>query len=213
MTAYVKNACVPPHLIDDRDPPAIALLKEDHQLLRALFDLIETTGEDLLFPVAGEICIRLAIHMHLEEEYLYPSLKPVLTAEQIDAAMIDHQLVKRLASNIMAMTGREASLRARVRGLGKEVVGHADEEDRELLRDARRAWEAGKVDLVAIGVRMRSRRRDLFARVDWVAAQTRAFDVDFPVDAGECLARSGSPVGGGAWAGRAVSSNCNRRLS
>lgn len=74
MTAYVKNASVPPHLVDDRDPPAIAQLKEDHQIFRALFDLEETVGEDLLFPIAGEICVRLAIHMTLEEEILYPSL-------------------------------------------------------------------------------------------------------------------------------------------
>ena len=69
MTAYVKNASVPPHLVDSRDPPAIALLKEDHQIFRALFDLIETIGEDILFPIAGEICIRLVIHMSLEEEF------------------------------------------------------------------------------------------------------------------------------------------------
>ena len=72
MTAYVQNASVPPHLVDDRDPPAIAQLKEDHQIFRALFDLIENVGEDLFFPIAGEICVRLAIHMSLEEEFLYP---------------------------------------------------------------------------------------------------------------------------------------------
>jgi len=50
MTAYVKRASVPPHLVDDRDPPAIALLKEDHQVLRALFDLVETVGTTSSFP-------------------------------------------------------------------------------------------------------------------------------------------------------------------
>ncbi len=47
MRAYAGGARVPPHLVDDRDPPAIALLKEDHQLIRALFDLIETVGDIL----------------------------------------------------------------------------------------------------------------------------------------------------------------------
>jgi hypothetical protein len=198
MTAYVKNASVPPHLVDHRDPPAIALLKEDHQIFRALFDLIETIGEEILFPIAGEICVRLAIHMNLEEEFLYPSLKSLLDPGRIDDSVLDHQLAKRLISKIMDMTGREASFRARVQGLGEEVIRHADEEDRELLRDARRAWEDGKVDLVAIGIEMQSRRRDLLALVGSAAAETWAFDVELPADAVEYVAQRPT-VDGEAW--------------
>ena len=112
MTAYVKNASVPPHLIDSRDPPAIALLKEDHQIFRALFAIVATIDEDVLFPIAGEICIRLAIHMNLEEEFFYPSLKAVLGPREIDDAMDDHKRAKRLISEITDMTGREAAFRA-----------------------------------------------------------------------------------------------------
>jgi hypothetical protein len=197
MTAYVKGASVPPHLVDDRDPPAIALLKEDHQILRALFDLVETVGEDVLFPIAGEICIRLAIHMSLEEEFLYPSLGPVVEADEIDEAMLEDQLAKRLISDIVDMTGREGSVRARVRALGEGVVRHIDEEDRGLLRDARRAWAHGKIDLVGIGVQMRNRRRDLFTLVgSAAAAETRGFDVDLAADAVERLPQSGSAIDG-----------------
>jgi hemerythrin-like domain-containing protein len=185
MTAYVKRASVPPHLVDDGDPPAIAQLKEDHQILRALFDLLETVGEDVLFPIAAEICIRLAIHMNLEEEFLYPSLRPLLDADEIDEAILEHQLAKRLISDIMEMTGREGLLRATVHVLGEQVVRHIDEEDRELLRDARKAWEDGKIDLVGIGVRMQSRRRDLFTLVGWVAGDIRGCDVELTANAVE----------------------------
>ena len=188
MAAYVKNASVAPHLADSRDPPAIALLKEDHQIFRALFDLIDTVGEGVLFPIAGEICMRLAIHMSLEEEFLYPSLKSVLDPGEIGDAMLDHGRAKRLISNIMDMSGPEAPLRAEVQRLGEEVIRHADEEDRELLRRARRAWETGNVDLVSIGIQMHNRRRDLFTLVGSTAGETCAFDVDPPADAVECLA-------------------------
>ena len=203
MTAYVKNASVPPHLADNRDPPAIALLKGDHQIFRALFDLVETIGEDLLFPIAGEICIRLAIHTNLEEEFLYPSLKSLLDPDEIEDAVLDHQRAKLLISNIMEMTGHEARLRAEVQRLGEKVIRHADQEDRELLRDARRAWEAGEVDLVGIGIQMQSRRRDLFTLVGSVAPKTCAFDIDLPAEAVECLAQSGSPLDGEEWPERA----------
>ena len=199
MTAYVKNASVPPHLVDSRDPPAIALLKEDHQIFRALFDLIETIGEDILFPIAGEICIRLVIHMSLEEEFFYPSLKPVLGATEIGDAMGDHKRTKRLIAEITDMTGREADFRARVQALGEEVIRHADEEDRKLLREARVAWEDGHVDLVAIGIQMQNRRRDLLTLVGSPVAETCAFDLDLPAEAVECLSQSSSPLVGEAW--------------
>ncbi|HVU31015.1 MAG TPA: hemerythrin domain-containing protein [Sphingomicrobium sp.] len=205
MTVYVKNASVPPHLIDDRDPPAIALLKEDHQVLRALFDLVETIDEDVLFPIAGEICIRLAIHMNIEEELLYPSLGRVIEPAEIDSALVEHQLAKRTISRIMDTTGPGSLLRARVHALGEKVVGHIDQEDRGFLRDARRAWEDGRVDLVAIGVEMQCRRRDLFTLVGSAAAKSRAFDVDLPAEAVECLAQSGPSFDGQAWTARAGS--------
>jgi hypothetical protein len=148
--------------------------------------------------------------MNLEEEFLYPALATVLGAEEIDDAMVDHQLAKRLISNIMDMSGREGPLRARVNSLGEEVIRHADEEDRELLRDARRAWEDGTVDFVGIGVQMQNRRRDLFTLVGSAAAETCAFDVDLPAEAVECLARCGSAVDGEAWPERAESAAYSR---
>jgi hemerythrin-like domain-containing protein len=191
MTAYVKHASVPPHVVDSRDPPAIALLKEDHQILRALFDLVETVGDDVLFPIAGEICIRLAIHMAVEEQLLYPALRPVIDANEIDEGIVEHQVAKRLISDIMEMTGREELFRARVHVLGEETVHHIDEEDRQLFRDARKAWEQGKIDLVELGTEMSRRRRELFDLVGSVAADTCTIDVEPVGDAIEEVPQSG----------------------
>ena len=198
MTAYVKNASAPPHLVDTRDPPAIALLKEDHQTFRALFDIIETISEDVLFPIAEETCLRLAIHMHIEEEFLYPSLKAVSDPDEIEDAMLDHRRAKRLIAIIMDMKGSAGPFRSRMHDLGEEVIRHADDEDREFLRDARTAWEDGKVDLVRIGVQMQSHRRDLFRLVGSSQADTCAFDVDLPADAVQCIAQP-SAVAAEAW--------------
>ena len=208
MTGYVQAASMPPHLIDDLDPPAIAQLKEDHQVFRALFDLVETVGEDVLLPIVGEICIRLAIHMNLEEELFCPALRPLIGAARTDEPL-EHQPAKRFISDIMELTGREELLRVKVHALGEEMIRHIGEEDRGLLHDARRAWEDGKVDLVAIGVQMQSRRRDLLTLVGSVAAETRAFDVDLPADAVECIGQSGS-ADGEPWSGRA-DAGANRR--
>ena len=177
MTAYVKRASVPPHLVDSRDPPAIALLKEDHQVLRALFDLVEPVRDDVLFPVAGDICIRLAIHMAVEEHLLYPTLKPVIGTRQVDEGIVEHQVTKRLISDILGMTGREELFRARVHVLGVETVHHIDEEDRVLFPLARKAWMDGKIDLVELGTEMTTHRRELFDLAESAAADTRTIDL------------------------------------
>ena len=184
MTAYIKRASVPPHLVDSRDPPAIALLKEDHQVLRALFDLVETVRDDVLFPVAGDICIRLAIHMAVEENLFYPALKPVLGPREIDEGIVEHQVTKRLISDILEMTGREELFRARVHVLGEETVHHIDEEDRVLFPLARKAWMDGKIDLVELGTEMSRHRRELFDLAGSAGADTRTIDIQL---AGETI--------------------------
>jgi hypothetical protein len=178
MTNYAERGRVPPHSIDAGDSPAIAMLKEEHQTFRALFDMVETVDRRMLFPVAGEICIRLAIHMTLEEELFYPSLKPVIGTEEIDEGIVEHHLAKRLMSELMKMTGREELFRAKVHVLGEEVVRHIDEEDCELFRDARRAWEDGKVDLVVLGAQMQVRRRELFDLIDAAARDSRVAEIE-----------------------------------
>ena len=178
MTAYVKQASSPPHLVDDRDPPAIALLKEDHQMLRALFDMVETADDDVVYPIAGEICVRLAIHMGVEEHLFYPALKSVIDINEVDEGIVEHEVTKRLISDIMEMTGREELFRARVHVLGEATVHHIDEEDRVLFRDARKAWEGGKIDLVELGTEMSRHRRELFDLVGSAAADTRTLDLE-----------------------------------
>ena len=175
MTAYVRRASVAPHLVDDRDPPAIALLKEDHQILRVLFDLIETTDDDVLFPVAGDICIRLAIHLAVEEHLFYPALNRVLDTSEIDERIVEHQVTKSLISEIMDLTGRERFFRAKVHVLGEESVHHFDEEDRLLFPQARKAFEDGRIDLVELGTEMGRHRRDLFNLVG--STDTRIIDL------------------------------------
>ena len=195
MTAYVKRASVPPHMVDDRDPPAIALLKEDHQVLRALFDLVETVGDDVLFAVAGDICIRLAIHMAVEEHLLYPALKPVIGAREVDEGIVEHQVTKRLISDIMEMTGREELFRARVHVLGEETVHHIDEEDRVLFPHARKAWEEGKIDLVELGTEMTRHRRELFDLAGSAASDTRTIDIQLVGETIEELPQGGNRNG------------------
>lgn len=164
MGKYVDRGRRPPHAIMDGDPPAIAFIKEEHQMFRALFDYAEVveSGPSLV-ALAGETCLRLAVHMVVEEEILYPALKAAVGA---DEGIVEHGLAKTLIRELAHMTGGEELYRSKVHVLGEIVMQHVDEEDRGLLRDARTAWEAGKVDLHPVWQRMLERRQALFDSID-----------------------------------------------
>ena len=203
MPVHTQAASAPPHRIENSDPLAIALLTEDHRIFRTLFDSVETAGDGVLFPIVGEICIRLAIHMNLEEQLFYPSLGPLVEPDDIEEAILEHQAAKRLIADILDMNRRAWAVRARVRALGDEVIRHIDEEDRLLLRVVGTAREASGIDLEEIGVRMQSRRRELLNLVRSAVEERRGLGGDLAADAVVRLPRSAWTVNADASAGSA----------
>ena len=191
MGKYAERNRLPPHAIAQGDPPAVAAIKDDHQMFRALFDLAEESDGRSLVSLSREICVRLAMHMVIEEEILYPALKPAIGISEIDEGIVEHEVARRLIVEIARMTGGEELYKARVHVLGEETMHHLDEEDRELLPKARAAWEQGKVDLALIGQQIQDRRRELYEELDSMWADRTQLDVE---SAGDALDEIPSPA-------------------
>jgi hypothetical protein len=194
MGKYVERNGLPPHVIAEDDPSAVALIKEEHQMFRALFDLADDLDGDSLVALSREICVRLAMHMVIEEEILYPALKPVIGISEIDEGIVEHEMARRLMVDIAQMTGREELYKSTVHVLGEETIHHVDEEDRELLRKARESWEQGKVDLVLIGQQMHDRRRELYEELYSMGIDTAQIDVESTGDALDEMPSPAAPV-------------------
>ena len=150
------------HRVHHDDPRAIALLKEEHHVFRALFDRARDAERDALVGIAAEVCMRLSIHMTIEEELLYPTLKPVLGSDEIDEGIVEHASGKALAAEIEQLDGTEELYKAKVHVLGEETIHHIDEEDRDMFKEAAEAHRAGKLDLDALGDTMRARQAELY---------------------------------------------------
>ena len=162
---YTKRNDEGDHRIKDDDPVAITLLKEEHHAFRVLFDRAEQMEGAAIVPVAQEICMRLAVHMTIEEEILYPALKPVIGSGEIDEGIVEHAAGKVLASEIEQLDGNETLYKAKVHVLGEETIHHIDEEDEDMFEDAKRAHAAGKLDLDEIGARLRARQAELYDEI------------------------------------------------
>jgi hemerythrin superfamily protein len=146
---------------------AIALLKQDHQLVRQLLsDLEGTTSRaakkrtDLL----RKIELNLKAHTTIEEEIFYPAFKDAGTKSDDDKmyfeALEEHRAAGDLVLPDLLRTdpsGEKFSGRAKV--LKELVEHHADEEEKEMFPRAKNILS--KDELMTLGQLMQSRKQEL----------------------------------------------------
>ena len=153
------------HRVKDDDPAGIALLKKEHHRFRELFDEAEDAEGDKLVAITEELCLRLTVHMTIEEEILYPALKPVIGADEVNEGIVEHLSGKRIVADLEQLDGSEELYKSKVHVLGEETIHHIDEEDEDMFEDAKKAHQDGKVDLEALGEQLRSRQAELYDQV------------------------------------------------
>ena len=153
------------HVLAKDDPLATSLLKQEHHIFRSLFDEAETAAPKRLTEIARELCMRLSVHMAIEEEILYPALKPILGDDEVNEGIVEHQSGKRIIAELEQLDGTEDLFAAKVHVLGEETVHHIDEEDEDLFEDAKTAHRDGKIDLEALGERLRARQTELYDQI------------------------------------------------
>jgi hemerythrin-like domain-containing protein len=153
------------HAVAKDDPVALQVLKDEHHIFRTLFDEAGTASEKRLISIARELCMRLTIHMTIEEEILYPALKPVIGTDEVNEGIVEHQSGKYIIAEIEQLNGDEELFSSKVHVLGEETVHHIDEEDEDLFEDAKKAHEKGKLDLDTIGKKLRARQKELYDQI------------------------------------------------
>ncbi|MGC6329378.1 hemerythrin domain-containing protein [Rhizorhabdus sp. FW153] len=165
LDRYASRNKREPHKISAGDPLAIALLKEEHHAFRSLFDEAEDANPERLVQVAREICMRLTVHMAIEEELLYPALRPVLGEDEVNEGIVEHQSGKRIVAELEQLNGDEPLFAAKVHVLGEETIHHIDEEDEDMFAVAREAHDKGEIDLNALGETLRARQAELYDQI------------------------------------------------
>lgn len=153
------------HAVAKDDPLATSLLKQEHHIFRTLFDEAEDAAPERLTEIARELCMRLSVHMAIEEEILYPALKPIIGDDEVNEGIVEHQSGKRIIAELEQLDGTEELFAAKVHVLGEETVHHIDEEDEDLFEDAKAAHRDGKIDLDALGEKLRARQAELYDEI------------------------------------------------
>ncbi|MDL2355475.1 MAG: hemerythrin domain-containing protein, partial [Pseudomonadota bacterium] len=143
---------------------AIAMLKADHQEVKAMFARYEELGERANAgkkKLAEQICNALTLHATIEEEIFYPALRAAskAAADLLDEAEVEHAGAKELIAQIQQMDPEDDLYDAKVKVLGEQIDHHVGEEEGEMFPLAKKTT----LDMAALGSEMAMRKDELAA--------------------------------------------------
>lgn len=160
----VDERCVDPaatalHEIDA--PDAITLLMTDHYHLHNLFAHFEhALSNTRRQSLRDQICKELGVHMQIEEEILYPAIRPPRDQPLLlTEAAVEHAGIRNLIDQLRQADVEQPATLAQMRVLYEYVAHHVEEEHSEMFPLVR----ASALDTAALGVRMAARQRELLA--------------------------------------------------
>ena len=139
------------------DPKSVAMLKEDHKAVSALFKEFKDAAPARKLEIARQTSAMLKVHTAIEEEIFYPAIKARIEPEMVNEAVVEHASCKDLIAQIDGMSGKEELFDAKVTVLSEFIEHHVKEEESEMFRQAK----ASGIDLDELGDRMEARKAEL----------------------------------------------------
>ena len=120
---------------------AIAMLKDDHEKVKKLFDQFEKADNKAeKMKIAAEAIQDLKVHATIEENYFYPAVRQEIDDKEgiMDEADEEHHVAKVLIAELDKMTGNEDHWEAKFTVLAENIRHHIKEEESEMLPEARK---------------------------------------------------------------------------
>jgi hemerythrin-like domain-containing protein len=143
---------------------AVKLLKDDHKKVKDLFRQFEKArSTDRKMKIAQEAMHELEVHAEIEEEIFYPAAKAKADKEGkelVAEAVEEHHVVKVLIGELKALPEVNEQFEAKFTVLIENVEHHIEEEEKEMLPDAKKTL--GK-DIDVLGDQMKARKEELMA--------------------------------------------------
>ncbi len=138
--------------------PAITLLKEDHDRVKALFDRFKAAkSRPAKVRIVRQALIELKVHAAIEEEIFYPAVRKPVGKEIMNEADEEHHVAKLLIAELDSMEGSESHFDAKFLVLAENVRHHIKEEENEMLPKAKGV----KLDFDSLAEKMKRRKERL----------------------------------------------------
>jgi Hemerythrin HHE cation binding domain len=137
----------------DKTTNAIAMLKEDHEKVKDLFERFEeTSGSATKAKIVSEALMAPKVHATIEEELFYPAVRQNIEEEEgiMDEADEEHHVAKVLIAELEKMTGDEDHWDAKFKVLAESVRHHIKEEEGKMFKEAKKT----EIDFDILGGQM-----------------------------------------------------------
>lgn len=145
MTTTTHSSGKMPKPIPTETQPqdAIALLTEEHEQVKALFEQYEELGERAhvsKHKLALQICDALTRHTMKEEEIFYPAVRKAIKEDDLmDEALVEHASAKDLIAQIQSMEPGDELFDAKVKVLSEMIEHHVEEEEGKMFPKVRKS--------------------------------------------------------------------------
>jgi hypothetical protein len=145
-------------LFNGSDENAIAIIKQDHDKVKTLFERFERSDNlREKKTIAAQAIMELKIHAEIEEKIFYPVVRREVEEDIMNEADEEHHVAKMLIAELEQMNGNEDHWEAKFIVLSENIRHHIREEEGEMIPQARRA----DIDFDMIGRRLLQMKQEL----------------------------------------------------
>lgn len=133
---------------------AIALLKNDHQTVKGLFEKFESAGDRAQKSkrkIVDKIIEELSVHAAIEEEVFYPAVREAAgeTEDMVLESLEEHHLVKFALWELERADPQDERFDAKVTVLIENVRHHIKEEENDLFKRVRKSVPRSELEQLA----------------------------------------------------------------
>jgi hypothetical protein len=148
----------------------VAMLKDDHKNVKALFDQFEgTDDENQQMRIAKEAINELKVHAAIEEEIFYPSVGAMVDDSEVMAeATQEHHVVHFLIDELEGQNLDQDTFHAKFIVLAENVRHHIKEEEGEMMPKI----DGDETEMGELGARMAERKQELMENPDAVTKKS-----------------------------------------
>jgi len=147
---------------------AITLLKDDHKKVKEMFREFEAAGDRAYKTkqrIAEQVFMELEVHSKIEEEIFYPAVREKAGKEGkelVAEGFEEHHVVDVLIGELKALDPEAEEYDAKFKVLTENVEHHIEEEEQEMMPEAKEALGDA---LAELGERMLRRKEELMAQL------------------------------------------------
>ena len=137
---------------------AIAMLKQDHETVKGLFEKFEDTKDGAeKQKIISEAVHELKIHATIEEEIFYPAVRNQVEDDILNEAEVEHHVARMLIAELDESDDSDEYRNARFTVLSEAVRHHIKEEEGQMFPKVK----ALDIDFESLGEQMMQRKEEL----------------------------------------------------